>query len=303
MVKMQYLAQENADDLNFIKQILHKSGFLNFQNIIRLRSGSRSVAYYANDYIVRFPKAEIIWQTMKREKNIIDMVYPHLVSAFANKIHKIDLIESDYPFSVSQRFYGKICDGRPESDYATRYPNLTSKQQEILAHDLALFFNLMHQIDYKNLNIPEPNEAIDNWDITSRNDFNFEKVQNSLSSYKINLNDFRVQSPNMTVALCHNDLSGSNILLNPENDDVLSGIIDFGNTVVMPKYQDFFPLYKINRKLVFDTLAEYNKITTSPIEQRQIDFMVLSYIGFGLAQNKNEASPYFMKLLKPFLEE
>ena len=140
-------------------------------------------------------------------------------------------------------------------------------------------------------------------DITSRNDFNFEKVQNSLSSYKINLNDFRVQSPNMTVALCHNDLSGSNILLNPENDDVLSGIIDFGNTVVMPKYQDFFPLYKINRKLVFDTLAEYNKITTSPIEQRQIDFMVLSYIGFGLAQNKNEASPYFMKLLKPFLEE
>ena len=131
---MQYLTQENADDLNFIKQILHKSGFLNFQNIIRLRSGSRSVAYYANDYIVRFPKAEIIWQTMKREKNIIDMVYPHLVSAFANKIHKIDLIESDYPFSVSQRFYGKICDGRPESDYATRYPNLTSKQQEILAH-------------------------------------------------------------------------------------------------------------------------------------------------------------------------
>ena len=300
---MQYLTQENADNLDFIKHILLQNGFSEIKNIIRLKSGSRSLSYYADDYIVRFPKVEIIWQTMKREKNIIDMVYPHLVSAFANKIHKIDLIESDYPFSVSQRFYGKICDGRPESDYATRYPNLTSKQQEILAHDLALFFNLMHQIDYKNLNIPEPNEAIDNWDITSRNDFNFEKVQNSLSSYKINLNDFRVQSPNMTVALCHNDLSGSNILLNPENDDVLSGIIDFGNTVVMPKYQDFFPLYKINRKLVFDTLAEYNKITTSPIEQRQIDFMVLSYIGFGLAQNKNEASPYFMKLLKPFLEE
>lgn len=71
----QYLTQKNADDLNFIKQILHKSGFLNVQNIIRLRSGSRSVAYYADGYIVRFPKAEIIWQTMKREKNIIDMVY------------------------------------------------------------------------------------------------------------------------------------------------------------------------------------------------------------------------------------
>lgn len=300
---MQYLTQENADNLDFIKHILLQNGFSEIKNIIRLKSGSRSLAYYADDYIVRFPKAEIIWQTMKREKNIIDMVYPHLVPAFANKIHKIDLIECEYPFSVSKRFYGKICDGRPESDYATLYQNLASRQQARLARDLALFLNLMHQINYKNMDIPESNEAIDNWDITSKNDFNFEKTQNSLSSYKINLNDYRVSLPNMTVALCHNDLSGSNILLNPENDDVLSGIIDFGNTVVMPKFQDFFPLYKINRKLAVDTLAEYNKITISPIEQRQIDFMVLSYIGFGLAQNKNEASPYFMKLLKPFLEE
>ena len=79
----QYLTQKNADDLNFIKQILHKSGFLNVQNIIRLRSGSRSVAYYADGYIVRFPKAEIIWQTMKREKNIIDIYnISHIRSMF-----------------------------------------------------------------------------------------------------------------------------------------------------------------------------------------------------------------------------
>ena len=88
-----------------------------------------------------------------------------------------------------------------------------------------------------------------------------------------------------TIALCHNDLSWSNILLNPEEEDVLAGIIDFGNTVVMPKYQDFFPLYKISRKLAIDTLKEYNKITSSPIEQKQIDFMALSYIGLGLAQS------------------
>lgn len=73
-----------------------------------------------------------------------------------------------------------------------------------------------------------------------------------------------------TIALCHNDLSWSNILLNPEEEDVLAGIIDFGNTVVMPKYQDFFPLYKISRKLAIDTMKEYNKITSSPIEQKQM---------------------------------
>lgn len=300
---MLYLTQENADSLDFIKQILSKSGFPNIQNIIRLQSGSRSVAYYADDYIVRFPKAEIIWQTMKREKNVIDMVYPHLVPTFANKIHKIDLIECEYPFSVSKRFYGKICDGRPESEYATLYQNLTVTQQKKLAYDLAVFFNLMHQIDYKNLNIPEPNEAIDNWDVTSRNDFDLKKAQETLLPYKINLNNYKSANLNISKALCHNDLSGSNLLLNTEKDNVLSGIIDFGNTVVMPKYQDFFPLYKIARKLAIDTLAEYNKITSYPIEQRQIDFMVLSYIGFGLAQSKDGSSPYFLKLLQPFLEE
>ena len=300
---MLYLTQENADSLDFIKQILSKSGFPNIQNIIRLQSGSRSIAYYADDYIVRFPKAEIIWQTMKREKNVIDMVYPHLVPTFANKIHKIDLIECEYPFSVSKRFYGKICDGRPESEYATLYQNLTVTQQKKLAYDLAVFFNLMHQIDYKNLNIPEPNEAIDNWDVTSRNDFDLKKAQETLLPYKINLNNYKSAHLNIRKALCHNDLSGSNLLLNTEKDNVLSGIIDFGNTVVMPKYQDFFPLYKIARKLAIDTLAEYNKITSYPIEQRQIDFMVLSYIGFGLAQSKDGSSPYFLKLLQPFLEE
>ena len=300
---MLYLTQENADSLDFIKQILSKSGFPNIQNIIRLQSGSRSVAYYADDYIVRFPKAEIIWQTMKREKNVIDMVYPHLVPTFANKIHKIDLIECEYPFSVSKRFYGKICDGRPESEYATLYQNLTVTQQKKLAYDLAVFFNLMHQIDYKNLNIPEPNEAIDNWDVTSKNDFDLKKAQETLLPYKINLNNYKSAHLNISKALCHNDLSGSNLLLNTEKDNVLSGIIDFGNTVVMPKYQDFFPLYKIARKLAIDTLAEYNKITSYPIEQRQIDFMVLSYIGFGLAQSKDGSSPYFLKLLQPFLEE
>lgn len=300
---MLYLTQENADSLDFIKQILSKSGFPNIQNIIRLQSSSRSIAYYADDYIVRFPKAEIIWQTMKREKNVIDMVYPHLVPTFANKIHKIDLIECEYPFSVSKRFYGKICDGRPESEYATLYQNLTVTQQKKLAYDLAVFFNLMHQIDYKNLNIPEPNEAIDNWDVTSRNDFDLKKAQETLLPYKINLNNYKSAHLNISKALCHNDLSGSNLLLNTEKDNVLSGIIDFGNTVVMPKYQDFFPLYKIARKLAIDTLAEYNKITSYPIEQRQIDFMVLSYIGFGLAQSKDGSSPYFLKLLQPFLEE
>ena len=298
---MYFITKETADNLDLIRKILADSGFANIKNIIRLQSGSRSVAYYADDYIVRFPKAEIIWQTMQREKMIIDTVYPHLMPYFEGKIHKIELIDGTYPFSISERFYGKICDGRPESDYAVLYQNLRTEQQDKLAKDLALFFHLMHQIDYTKLNIPEPTEAVDNWDVTLRDDFDYAKAREALLPHKIDLDDYKPTSPNTDKALCHNDLSGSNLLLNPANDDILAGIIDFGNVVIMPKYLDFFPLYKINRKLAVDTLKEYNKLTTSEIEQKQTDFMALCYIGYGLYKTKDNSSPYFMKLLKPFL--
>ena len=298
---MTYIVKETADNLDLIRKILADSGFSEIKNITRLQSGSRSVAYYADDYIVRFPKAEIIWQTMQREKMIIDTIYLHLMPYFEGKIHKIELIDGTYPFSVSKRLYGKICDGRPESDYAVLYQYIIPERQLKLAQDLAMFFHLMHQIDYKKLNMPEPTEAIDNWEVSTREDFDYASVREALLPHKIDLDYNKPTLPNTDKALCHNDLSGSNLLLNPESDDILAGIIDFGNMVVMPKYQDFFPLYKVDRKLAIDTLTEYNKLTTSKIEPKQLDYMALCYIGYGLYKTKDNSSPYFMKLLKPFL--
>ena len=298
---MNFITKETADNIDSIRKILTDSGFSEIKNITRLQSGSRSVAYYADDYIVRFPKAEVIWQTMQREKVIIDTVYPHLMPYLEGKIHKIELIEGAYPFSLSQRFNGKICDGRPESDYAVLYQNIKPIQQTKLAQDLAMFFHLMHQIDCTKLTMPEPTEAIDNWDVCSREGFDYANTREALLPHGIDIDDYKPTSLNTDKALCHNDLSGSNLLLNPKCDNILVGIIDFGNAIIMPKYQDFFPLYKVDRKLAVDVLKEYNKLTTSRIEQKQTDFMALCYIGYGLVQNKDNPSPYFMKLLKSFL--
>ncbi len=297
---MNYLAPGQIEDLNFIRDILKNGGF-EVQNITHLQSGSRSVAYYADNYVVRFPKAEIIWCSMQREKTVIDTVFPYLMPYFEGKIHKIELIDGEYPFSASKRFCGKICDGRPESEYAMLYQNLSAFQQNKLAQDIAMFFHLMHQIDHKSLNIPEPNETNDNWDVTTRDDFDFERIRQVLWTHGIDLNDYMPVHQNYHRALCHNDLSGSNILLNPDKENVLVGIIDFGNVVVMPKCLDFFPLYKIDRKLAIDTLTVYNQLTESKIEQKQTDFMVLTYIGYGLYRTKDKPSPYFLKLLKSFL--
>ena len=64
---------------------------------------------------------------------------------------------------------------------------------------------------------------------------------------------------------------------------------------------DLIPLYKVDRKLAIDTLTRYNTLTTSKIEPKQTDYMALCYIGYGLYKAKDNSSPYFMKLLKPFL--
>ena len=103
--------------------------------------------------------------------------------------------------------------------------------------------------------------------------------------------------------MCHNDLSGSNLLLNLNKDDVLEGIIDFANAMVIPKYLDFIPLYKMKRRLAVNVLEKYNAIADNKIEQTQLDYTILSYIGFGLSKTKEAPSPYFLKLLKWFLED
>lgn len=298
---MKFITLDTADNLDLIRKILADCGLDGFQNITRLQSGSRSVAYYADDYVVRFPKAEVVWQNMQREKAAIDVLYPHLMPYFEKKIHKIELVDGVYPFSVSKRFLGKICDGREESEYATLYQNLKPAQQCALARDLAMFFYLMHKVDYMRLNIPLQNETVDNWDVTQRNNFDYAAVREILLLHGIDLDDYKVEAPNVEKALCHNDLSGSNLIINPENDNVLVGIIDFGNATVMPKFLDFLPLYKISRQLAVDTLAEYNKLSVSKIDQRQADFSALCYIGYGLKHSINENSAYFMKLLKMFL--
>ena len=72
---MDFLTKENADNLDLIRKILADSGFSEIKNITRLQSGSRSVAYYADDYTilcrVGFLKiTNLILRSMKNAKNV-----------------------------------------------------------------------------------------------------------------------------------------------------------------------------------------------------------------------------------------
>lgn len=303
---MFFLTAEQAEDLDEVRQIISDTGIM-VRTIERLPGGSRSVAYAVDNLLVRFPKAEIIWRTMQREKQIIDVAFPFIEEKMPDKVHKIELIAEEYPFSVSKRFSGKICDNRGEGKHTTGYDSLNAMQKENLARQIAKFFALMHSIDYDALAIPPVDagiiEAMESWDVTKRPDFDRDKIKTALlqySSNRINLDDYPPQEEDEIEALCHNDLSGSNILVDTENYNVLNGIVDFGNARVVPIVQDFFPLYKIDRRLAEDVLKIYNKIIVHGVSQKQIDGLALRYIGYGLTRCGETPSPYLLRLLKMF---
>lgn len=295
---MNYLTKEKAQDINLIQDIILKAGYKG--EVRALVGGSKSFAFAIGDEVVRFPKAEIIWQTMQRENQILSEIWPLINDKFKNKIHPITLVEGEYPFSVVKKFVGKICDNRDDEVNVLKVQNLPKDKQENLAQTLAEFFAMMHQIDYTKLHIPPTNETIDNWDVTQKADFDYAKARETLKKVSpFNLDDYRSDNKNELLALCHNDLSGSNMLLNPDKEDILVGIIDFANALVQPKYLDFFPLYKINRNLAVEVIKRYNEQVEDKIDIKQTDFTMLAYIGYNLAKTDNPP-PYFMKLLNLF---
>ncbi|MBR1825108.1 MAG: aminoglycoside phosphotransferase family protein [Alphaproteobacteria bacterium] len=304
---MRFLTAEEFDDLDFVRQVITNTGIM-VRSFERLPGGVRSAAYAADNLVVRFPKAEVIWRTMQREKKVIDALMPHLENKVPNKVHKIELIEEEYPFSVSKRFTGKICDNRGEGEHTTDYAALTLQQQENLARQIAKFFAALHSFDYETADIPSVDadivSAMESWNVSKRRDFDADKVRAALlqhSAEKIDLNTYKDEDNEVAEALCHNDLSGSNMLIEPEEYNVLNGVIDFGNARVIPVAEEFFPLYKINRKLALDTLKIYNKIVTYPLSQKQIDGLALRYIGYGLTRcTDNVPNTYLMRLLKMF---
>ena len=146
---MDFLTKETVDNLDLIRKILADSGFAEIKNITRLQSGSRSVAYYADDYIVRFPKAEIIWQTMQREKMIIDTVYPHLMPYFEDKIHKIEKLTNESEFNREVELSGD-----------KKYGIITSSSAYNYAHDVCKFNDLDINILKLGFSYPFPHDLV-----------------------------------------------------------------------------------------------------------------------------------------------
>lgn len=304
---LKYLNQDNADDIEFIKRILSKSNLSYLiGNPIRLIGGSKSFAYRVNDYVVRFPKAEIIWQSQLQEAQISELLQENLPDKWKNKVTNVTCCStSQYPFAYHKIIKGKICDNvRGETDYNTCYDNLTESQKKLLAQDIAEFLVALHSIP---TDITNP--MAENWNFTNKADFDYELCKLVLLKYsnnKVNLDDFKSEIVNDDIVFTHNDMSGSNILLDETKDNVLQGILDFGNAGIMPRINEFFPYYKINRHLARQIIDEYNQISNIKVNQPSVDYTVLVYLGYIMYNQEKQrktVSRFALTILNNFISD
>lgn len=89
-------------------------------------------------------------------------------------------------------------------------------------------------------------------------------------------------------------------------DNVLQGILDFGNAGNMPRINDFFPYYKINRQLSRDIIAVYNQISNTKISQQMADYIVLVYLGYIMYNQEKQGktvSSFALMILSNFMSD
>ncbi len=293
------------EEIDFITSLLNESGLKKIKILRRLPGGSRSFAYQADHFVIRFPKTPAVFREMRREKKIIDELYPQISGEYRKKIHRLFLEEGEYPFSYLEKFSGKICDNRPKSRFTTSYKNLTNKQKKLLAQELAEFFIILHSLNIGDLKAAQKNDTVNEWDFTKRPDFKYAEIQEALAQYtdhQIDLDQYQIDTVTKK-AFCHNDLSGSNMLITTSKQHILNGVIDFARACITSTRNDFIPLYKIDRQLVVDTLTLYNKTAICPIEQQQTDYLILVYIGYCLYKTKLKKSVFLDNLLFSFLNK
>lgn len=295
---MLYFNEKTIENQSLIKSVLQASGLSFLQGeISRLTGGSKSYAFQVNDYVVRFPKAEIIFQSLQQESEISGLLQKNLSPRWQDKVTKVCCCaQIDYPFAYHKWIKGKICDNlRGETEHNTCYNNLSDEQKTYFAADVADFLTELHTIKSS-----ATNPMAENWNFLNKEDFDYKLCRNLLHKYshkQIDLDNFATNISDNNFVFAHNDMSGSNLAVDENQTHILQGILDFGNAGFMPLINEFFPYYKINRRLARQIILSYNKKSRQQINLQKTDYIALAYCGYFLCQTEKQEKPPFRFIL------
>lgn len=280
------LAQDNGYILKVLQSVTLPFAVSDTNNFEVLIGGSKSVAIMVDNSIIRFPTNQEVFENQKREALISQMLHKYLPDKYRHIITDVKVTDK---FAYHKMIEGKIFD---------RKVSLSESQKNSLANDIAEFLHALHQIStLKMIYIDKATTPrADDWNYTNNPKWSYKVARVLLQAHNIKLDDFKTDFSNDDKVICHNDLSGSNILLDDKQDKPLQAIIDFGNVAIMPRSNEFVPFYKISRNLAHKIMDYYNQISNNKVDKKEVDYKTLSFIGQVLIESQNKES-FFAKLM------
>lgn len=174
---------------------------------------------------------------------------------------------------------------------------MSKEQQQNLKQDIANFLRQMHDLDYSDINsyqinnkqnILEEYKLLRNSIYTTLTD----REKQYIESFIERLNTTTIF--NGKKCLCHNDFSCNHILLDENNK--LTGIIDFGDSGIVDEYCDFIYLLEESEEEIGpafgeDILTLYGEIDIEKAKEYQLiveDYYPIETIAYGLRNNKKD---------------
>ena len=274
-----------------IKNTIEKKCNIVINNIDLIGEGYDSKAYLVNnEYVFKIKFSVNEKKGYEKEKTIYDF----LNQKIDTKIH-IPKIEYSYiSDEISILGYKEIKGTFLTPDI---YSKLSKEEQELLKQDIANFLRQMHDLDYSEISlykIDNKQKVMEEYQLLK------ETIYDSFTdNEKQYVEDFMKRLRSTTIfddkkCLCHNDFSCNHLLI--DDDNRLTGVIDFGDSGIADEYCDFVYLLEdsdeeIGHEFGEDILKLYGKIDILKAKEYQDvveQYYPIETIVYGIKNNKQD---------------
>ena len=274
-----------------IKNIIEDKCNIVIDNIDLIGSGYDSKAYLINnEYVFKLKFSANKKKGYEKEKAIYDFLNMRLDT----KIH-IPKIEYSYiSDEISILGYKEI-----KGTFLTPeiYYNMSKEEQELLKKDIAEFLRRLHDLDCSEISsytIDNKQNVLEEYQLLK------ETIYDSFTDVERKyVEDFMKRLDKTTIfddkkCLCHNDFSCNHLLLDDNNR--LTGIIDFGDSGIIDEYCDFIYLLEnseeeIGQDFGEDILKLYGNIDIEKAKEYQDiveQYYPIETIVYGIKNNRQD---------------
>lgn len=274
-----------------MKKILEDKFNIVISTIELIGEGYDSKAYLVNnEYIFKIKYSANRKKGYEKEKAIYDFINKYMHTKINIPKIEFSYIGDDVSILGYKEIKGKFLTPKI-------YGDLTYEKKIQLKQDIANFLKELHNLDYTEIssytidnkqNVLEEYQLLKDTIYDSLTDTEKQYVENFMKRlYVTSIFDGKK-------CLCHNDFSCNHLLLN--DDNILVGIIDFGDSGIIDEYCDFIYLLEnseeeIGQDFGIDILKIYGDINIEKAKEYQDiveQYYPIETIVYGIKNNKTD---------------